>query len=73
MIKKLVSLILFFVINSFLVLNTQSETDFLINQTFSSKIGYTCEEVIGDHSCAGSEIYLFLKFSKETVSIIELV
>ena len=54
-----------------MTLNAQSKVNFLINQTFSSKIGSTCEEVIGDDSCAGSEIYLTLKFSEETVSIIE--
>lgn len=63
--------IIFLFINSFLLLQTQIESEFLINETFSSKVGYMCEETTDDDPCAGFEIYLVLKFSKEKVIIIE--
>lgn len=71
MLKKQISLIFCLFINLFLILNAQSEADFLINQTFSSNIGFTCEETIEPDDCAGSQIHLVLKFTKETVLILE--
>lgn len=71
MYNKQTILILIFYINSFLVINAQSERDLLIDQTFSSNIGSICEETTGDDSCAGSQLYLILKFTEETITVIE--
>ena len=66
--KQLLFLLL---INSFLVLNAQNEADFLINQTFSSRIASVCEETPDGYDCSGFEVYLTFKFTKESVSVLE--
>ncbi|WP_109435326.1 MULTISPECIES: hypothetical protein [Aquimarina] len=58
-------------ISSFLGLNAQNEYDILINQTFISNIGSVCEETPEPDPCAGLEVYLILKFTKENISIVE--
>lgn len=68
---KQLTLVFFLFINSLLALNAQSKDAILIHQTFISKIGSICEETPDDNPCAGLEIHLILKFTKDNLSIIE--
>ncbi|WP_375239621.1 hypothetical protein [Aurantibacter sp.] len=60
-------LILIKVVFSFTLFLGFQDDLFPVNKTFVSKIGTLCEEVEGDDFCAGSTIFLVLKFNKETV------
>ena len=43
----------------------------LINNTFTSKVGFVCEEVYPPDPCAGEQIYMSLTFEESNVTIIE--
>jgi hypothetical protein len=40
-------------------------------KTFIAKSGCICEEVVGDDTCAGQQIYMRLQFEDDTVDVIE--
>jgi len=64
-------IILLFIILPFLTINAQNELEPLINVEYISNIGYGCEETPEPDPCAGVQMYLILKFTEESVSIIE--
>ncbi|MCL5247636.1 hypothetical protein M4I21_17595 [Cellulophaga sp. 20_2_10] len=54
-----------------LSVKAQESTNDLINKSFSTKVGYMCQETDTPNPCAGQQIYLELKFKKEKVVILE--
>ena len=54
-----------------MLVNAQSEDSFLIDNTFSAKLGDICEETPEPDPCAGQELYLVLEFGKEQVRAFE--
>ncbi len=44
----------------------------MVGKTFKAKIGLISEEVLGDATCAGHQIYMELYFEEEQVNIIEI-
>lgn len=68
---KQIAQVLFLFINSFMTLNAQSKDAILTQQMFITKIESLFEETPKSNPCAGLEIYLILKFTKDNLSIIE--
>ena len=44
----------------------------IVGKTFKAQIGSICEEVAGDATCDGKQIYMELYFEEEQVNIIEV-
>ncbi len=44
----------------------------IVGKTFKAPIFSICEELVGDDSCAGQQIYMELYFEKDTVDVIEV-
>ena len=44
----------------------------IVGKTYKVKIGSICEEVVGDDSCAGKQIYMELYFEETQVNVIEV-
>ncbi len=49
-----------------------AQTSALVGKTFKAQIGSSCEEVAGDATCDGKQIYMELYFEEELVNIIEV-
>ena len=64
--KTILSILFVFMMTS---LKAQPE---IVGKTYTAHIGSSCEEVIGDDSCAGLEIYMELYFEENNVDVIEV-
>jgi len=49
----------------------QNSREFIVDNAFVANIDSICEEVVGDDSCAGQEVYLVLDFSENDVIVTE--
>lgn len=55
----------------FMMISLEAQSE-IVGKTYTAHIGSSCEEVIGDDSCAGLEIYMELYFEENNVDVIEV-